>query len=161
MPGRIRAALAFRVGQADEPHHMAGITHLIEHLALSGLGEQPYEYNGFVDQVRTVFITSGTATQVVAFFRHVTAALPALPLDRVAIERRIIETEAAGHYQASFRGTMRLRYGAIGFGTVDYSQVGLLWLTPKPSRHGPLPISLRATPQPGLPDRSSRSSISS
>jgi zinc protease len=131
VPGRIRAALMFRVGQADEPLHMAGVTHLIEHLALSGLGEQPYDYNGFVDQVRTAFTVTGTAAQVVDFFNHVTAALAALPLDRVPTERRIIESEAAGHYQSSFRETMRLRYGATGFGTVDYSQIGMRWLTPQ------------------------------
>jgi zinc protease len=131
VPGRIRAALIFRVGQADEPLHMAGVTHLIEHLALSGLGQQPYDYNGFVDQVRTAFTVTGTAAQVIDFFNHVTAALAALPLDRVPTERRIIESEAAGHYQSSFRQTMRLRYGATGFGTVDYSQIGMRWLTPQ------------------------------
>src|SRR6266481_5190313 len=40
VPGRVRAALEFRVGTADEPLHMAGVTHLIEHLALHGLGNQ-------------------------------------------------------------------------------------------------------------------------
>jgi len=131
VPGRIRAALVFRVGQADEPLHMAGVTHLIEHLALTALGEQPYDYNGFVDQVRTAFTVTGTAAQVVDFFNHVATALAALPLDRVPTERRVIESEAAGHYQSSFRQTMRLRYGATGFGTVDYSQIGMRWLTPQ------------------------------
>jgi zinc protease len=131
VPGRIRAALMFRVGHFDEALHMAGVTHLIEHLALSGLGEQPYEYNGSVDQTHTTFVVSGTAQQVADFFAHVTNALGALPLDRVATERRIIETEAAGHVRSSFRDSMRLRYGALGFGTVDYEQVGLMWLTPQ------------------------------
>jgi zinc protease len=131
VPGRVRAMLMFRVGMADEPLHMAGVTHLIEHLALSGLGEQPYEYNGSVDQTHTTFVVSGTAGQVVDFFARVTAALGALPLDRVAIERRIIETEAAGHVSGSLRGSMRLRFGASGYGTLDYTQVGLLWLTPQ------------------------------
>jgi len=81
--------------------------------------------------VRTAFTVTGTAAQVVDFFKHVTAALVALPLDRVPTERRIIESEQAGHYQSSFRQTMRLRYGATGFGTVDYSQIGMRWLTPQ------------------------------
>jgi zinc protease len=67
VPGRVRALLMFRVGMVDEPLHMAGVTHLIEHLALSGLGEQPYEYNGSVDQTHTTFVVSGTADQVVDF----------------------------------------------------------------------------------------------
>jgi predicted Zn-dependent peptidase len=131
VPGRVRAGLEFRVGTADEPLHMAGVTHLIEHLALSGVGGVPYEYNGFVDQTHTGFTVAGTPDQVVDFFDRVTAALQALPTDRVATERRIIETEAAGHHQSSFRGSLSLRYGATGFGIADYRQIGLLWLTPQ------------------------------
>src|SRR6266480_126191 len=131
VPGRVRAALCFRVGTADEPLHMAGITHLIEHLALSGLGTQSFEYNGFVDNTVTAFLVSGTPDQVKLFFAHVTAALQALPRERVAVERRIIETEAAGHRQSSFRGTLSLRYGASGFGAADYRQIGMMWLTPE------------------------------
>ena len=131
VPGRVRAALCFRVGTADEPLHMAGITHLIEHLALSGPGTQSFEYNGFVDNTVTAFLVSGTPEQVKMFFAHVTAALQALPRERVAVERRIIETEAAGHRQSSFRGTLSLRYGAGGFGAADYRQIGMMWLTPE------------------------------
>lgn len=131
VPGRIRAGLVFRVGHADEPLHMAGVTHLIEHLALSGFGEEAFEYNGMVDQTTTSFVVSGTAEQVVEFFKRVTAALQSLPLDRVPTECRIIETEAAGHRRSSFRGSMSLRYGAMGFATVDFDQIGLMWLTPQ------------------------------
>ena len=131
VPGRVRAALEFRVGTADEPLHMSGVTHLIEHLTLSGLGTQPYDYNGYVDQTHCAFLVSGTVDQVKEFFVHVCGALQALPKDRVATERRVIETEAAGHHQSSFRDSMSLRYGANGFGTTDYRQIGLLWLTPE------------------------------
>lgn len=130
VPGRVRAALEFRVGTADEPLHMAGVTHLIEHLTLSGLGTQPYDYNGYVDQTHCAFIVSGTVDQVKEFFAHVCDALHALPKERVATERRVIETEAAGHHQSSFRSSLSLRYGASGFGTADYRQIGLLWMTP-------------------------------
>jgi predicted Zn-dependent peptidase len=131
VPGRVRAALEFRVGTADEPLHMAGVTHLIEHLALHGLGNQTYDYNGFVDNTHTAFLVTGTADQVKQFFAHVCVALQALPRDRVATERRVIETEAAGHHQTSFRNSLSFRYGASGFGTADYRQIGLLWLTPE------------------------------
>ena len=134
VPGRIRAGLEFRVGTADEPLPMAGVTHLIQHLALSGLGQQPYEYSGFVDQTHTGFFVSGTGEQVIEFFSHVTAALRSLPLDRVGSERRTIEAEAAGHHQSSARGSLSLRFGATGYGTADYRQIGLLWLTPEAVR---------------------------
>ena len=110
---------------------MAGITHLIEHLALSGLGTQTYDYNGFVDYAHCAFLISGTADQVKDFFAHVCGALRALPRDRVATERRVIETEAAGHHQTSFRNSLSYRFGASGFGTADYRQIGMLWLTPE------------------------------
>src|SRR5260370_40891447 len=99
--GGIRAALVFRVGQADEPLHMAGGTHLIEHLAPSALGEQPYDYNGFVDQVRTAFSVTGTAAQIVDFFNHVTTALAAPPLDRVPTQRRITASEDGAPSQSA------------------------------------------------------------
>lgn len=130
VPGRVRAALEFRVGTADEPLHMSGITHLIEHLALSGLGTQTYDYNGFVDQTHCAFLVSGTADDVRDFFAHVCGALRSLPKDRVATERRVIETEASGHHQSSFRSSLSYRFGASGFGTGDYRQIGMLWLTP-------------------------------
>lgn len=131
VPGRVRAALEFRVGTADEPLHMAGITHLIEHLALSGLGTQMFDYNGFVDQTHCAFLVTGSIDQVKDFFAYVCGALRALPKDRVATERRVIETEASGHHQASFRESLSYRFGASGFGTGDYRQLGMLWLTPE------------------------------
>src|SRR2546429_5880129 len=102
VPGRVRAALESRVGTADEPLHMSGVTHLIEHLTLSGLGTQPYDYHGYVDQTHCAFLVSGTVDQVKQFFVNVCGALQALPKDRVATERRVIETEAAGHHQSLF-----------------------------------------------------------
>ena len=37
-PGNAVGQLVFRVGQADEPLPLRGMTHLIEHLALASLG---------------------------------------------------------------------------------------------------------------------------
>ena len=59
--GPFVAALAFRVGRTDEPLPQAGISHIVEHLALSRLGMQEYDHNGFVDATRTVFHSVGLA----------------------------------------------------------------------------------------------------
>ena len=45
-PARLAGALMFRVGRADEPLARGGLTHMVEHLALYGLGgKQAYGYN--------------------------------------------------------------------------------------------------------------------
>ena len=45
-PGPTRGGVTFRVGQADETLSTAGITHLVEHLALHKLGMTDYHFNG-------------------------------------------------------------------------------------------------------------------
>jgi hypothetical protein len=56
----LRACLMFRVGTADESLSRHGVTHLVEHLALEPLGEQPYKYNGMVDGLFTRFYAAGS-----------------------------------------------------------------------------------------------------
>src|SRR2546425_13264335 len=92
VPGRVRAAIEFRVGTADEPLHVAGISHLIEHLTLSGLGTQPLDYNGDVDQTHFAFLVSGTGEHVKEFFVHVWAARQTRPKDAVGTGRTGTET---------------------------------------------------------------------
>jgi len=46
LDGPVHARLTFRVGTCDEALTQRGITHIVEHLALSGLGSQAYQYNG-------------------------------------------------------------------------------------------------------------------
>ena len=52
---------------ADEARPIAGITHLVEHLAFHELLDTDYERSGFVDVSRTVFHATGHAHEVAAF----------------------------------------------------------------------------------------------
>ncbi len=68
-PGPLRAGLLFRTGRADETLATAGQTHLIEHMALSTLGDTEQRHNGFVSGVVTGFFTVAIRSKYPAFFR--------------------------------------------------------------------------------------------
>ena len=93
-PGPLRAQLIFRIGKADEHLRINGITHLIEHLALFPLGQQPHYQNGTVRTSLTSFETAGDPAEVSAFLAGVCTSLGDLPTDRLTLERRVVETEA-------------------------------------------------------------------
>src|SRR5256885_4125191 len=89
-PMPLRACLMFRTGMADEGLSRHGMTHLVEHLALEGLGEQPYKYNGMVDGLFTRFYVAGRAAEIVAFLERVVSRLAALPRERLVAEAAVL-----------------------------------------------------------------------
>jgi hypothetical protein len=122
-PGRV--SLVFRCGRADEALASAGLTHLIEHLALFAARDDRRQQGGFVDHLRTVFFASGSDSELTEFLAEVSAALSALPFERVELEKQVLLTEAASAGGGSLQGLMGLRFGAAGFGLVDYHELGL------------------------------------
>ncbi len=134
IPGPRRSALTSRVGRADEPVARSGITHLVEHLVLAPLGVQDYDHNGVVEDIRTMFFVSGDDDDLVAFYGGVTRGLADLPVDRIAVERRILADEArqrGGNVPAAIRW---FRFGASGHGQVGIDELGIGWLGPEPVR---------------------------
>jgi predicted Zn-dependent peptidase len=128
--GRFTAALAFRTGVADERLSNRGITHLIEHVALSELGRREHPWNGCVDAATTIFAAEGERDEVLEFLRLVGDALCDLPEDRVELERRVLRAEAE-HYDPGVVGRMLdHRFGSAGFGLLNYGEIGLRWLQP-------------------------------
>jgi zinc protease len=119
------ATLMFRVGRADERLPHAGITHLVEHLALPTDVDESVEFNGVVDGTTTVFWARGDEADVVAFIAAVARDLGELPVSRLERERSILETEASSRGIGHPGGAMGLRYGARGHGTVALDEVGL------------------------------------
>ncbi len=110
-------ALMFRVGWTDEPIAARGITHLIEHLALFGLGPKvPYKFNGFVAGIHTVFWATGTPAEVASFMRHVSAAISELPFDRLEAESRVLLAEESTRQLHVVDRIQWCRYGARGPG---------------------------------------------
>ena len=124
-PGPRRASLIFRVGRGDETLATSGRTHLVEHLALFALSDELRRPGGFVDHLRTVFYSSGSDSELVKFLDGLTGAISALPLHRLELETRVLQTEEASRGGSSWQRLMSLRFGAAGFGLVDYDELGL------------------------------------
>ncbi len=121
----LRACLMFRVGRADETLVTAGITHAVEHLALSGIGRQAHEWNGMVDATFTRFVVSGAPAEVVEHLSAVCDALRDFPVDRLGPELRILRTEERRHGTSPLSADLFQRYGAQGFGLLDMPELGL------------------------------------
>lgn len=120
--GPMRAGLVFRVGVADETLGRAGITHLVEHLALHRHGLADYHFNGATKAAFTHFHVQGTEQEIVAYLHGVCASLANLPMERLDVEKEILRTEEAG------RESSRLplwRYGARGYGLASYPEFGV------------------------------------
>src|SRR5690242_11150402 len=92
----ITAGLFFRVGRADETLATAGLTHLVEHLALHRLGLSDLHYNGATANAYTLFHVTGSEEEVVTYLNSVCAGLRDLPMERLETEKEILRTEAAG-----------------------------------------------------------------
>ncbi len=132
-PERCSALLMFRVGRADETLVESGISHLVEHLGLFGLGERtPYSYNGRVTGLTTEFGMTGTPAEAAEFLTHVTRALGDLPYTRVPDEARVLRTEAAATASGFLEDHLWLRFGATGHGLRRMPE--LAHLVPDPER---------------------------
>ncbi len=123
--GPVTGGLVFRVGRADETLATAGITHLVEHLALYRHNLSEVHHNGQTGQVWTVFHATGTVDEVVAHLNSVCESLRDLPLGRLEVEKEILRTEAAGRRGGQFTAMNLWRYGAQGYGLSGYDELGV------------------------------------
>ena len=133
-PGSCVAGLGFRVGRTDEPLARSGLTHLVEHLALSGLGDQLYEYDAWTGGTTTWFAFSGEPGELGGFLAAVEANLANLPLDRLATEVNVVRAEAARQPMSVLGRSLLYRFGTTGWGTIDLTQYGLNGVTPEQVR---------------------------
>ncbi|MBV9291474.1 MAG: insulinase family protein [Frankiales bacterium] len=125
-PGPLRGGLLFRVGQADEALPIRGITHLVEHLALTNTSRGPHAFNGATEDVFTAFVVAGEPQDVCDHLASVCEALSDLPLDRLEHERGILRAEAARRGPATFASSLSTwRWGATGFGLLGFDEIGL------------------------------------
>ncbi|MET7651226.1 insulinase family protein [Streptomyces sp. NPDC005486] len=131
----ITAGLFFRVGRADETLATAGITHLVEHLALHRLGLSDLHYNGATANAYTLFHVTGSEEEVVEYLNSVCAGLRDLPMQRLETEKEILRTEAAGRGNGPQHRMPLWRYGARGYGLSSYNELGTRSLTPDQVRH--------------------------
>lgn len=121
----VAAGLVFRVGRADETLATAGITHLVEHLALHQHGLSDLHYNGQTADTYTHFHVEGTTAHVVEYLNGVCAALRDLPVERLEVEKQILRTEESGRSSGPSPNLPLYRYGAQGHGLPSYAELGL------------------------------------
>ncbi len=133
--GPMHAGLVFRVGRSDETLATAGITHLVEHLALHRHGLTDYHFNGSTESVYTSFHMQGSESDVVAFLAGVCESLLDMPMDRLPVEKEILRTEAASRRSGVNRQLPLWRYGAASYGLVSYPEWGLTGIGPEHIQH--------------------------
>ena len=125
-PGPFTGALLFRVGKADETLPRAGISHMVEHLAIFPFGRLDHPVNGLVDDTRTIFYASGEPHEVASFISGVCRNLGSLPIERLEQERRVLRAEIANTPTA--HPFWSLRFGARSYGLTSYAELGMHWL---------------------------------
>jgi zinc protease len=125
VPGPFVAAAVFRTGWADETLPRHGITHLVEHLALSAVRDPTLTANGVVFDLRTLFHASGQPEEVLGFLARVAEALGELPVDRLEHERKILKIEEGGRPAGVADRLLAYRYGPRTFGLGLYGELGL------------------------------------
>lgn len=129
-PPPFGATLIFRVGRVDETLRTSGLTHLVEHLLMPAEPPGDYERNARVEALFAVFWASGRPDEVFEFLTDTCSAIREPPLQRIEIERQILQTEAAGRGYGPIDGTLALRYGAVGPGLVGHDEHALAWVGP-------------------------------
>lgn len=131
LPGPLTAGLLVRVGSADETLVSAGTTHLLEHLALFGLGRPGDHSNAFVDQTVTMFHCTGEESTVTEFFAGLCRQLVNPPIERLADEREVLRAEYAQRGTSAEGRLLAWRYGAVSYGVSAASGIGLDGVTPE------------------------------
>lgn len=128
LEGPFRAQLLFGVGQAHEPMPWHGITHLCEHLVLSGSSQAPHPYNGTTGVVTTSFVAAGEVGDVVSHLGTVCRNLQQVPTERLEHERQVLRAEAAQRPGTPGDELSLWRWGPVGFGVTAYEELALRWV---------------------------------
>lgn len=116
-PHRIDLVLA--VGQRDEPPHLAGITHLAEHLVIRLAGADATFKDGETGLSTVAFSTTGTADGCLDFARRISAAIAdvgRLTDEQVALELSIVEREDPLRFHETIPSLSTIRWGLSGAG---------------------------------------------
>ena len=107
------------------PVLVAGITHVVEHLAFQRLGHLMYFHNGTVDSVCTRFVVAGAPEDVVAFYRGITENLRDLPVDRLGQELQVLQVEEQRSAGSQVGRDLSQRFGPCATGLIGWPEHGL------------------------------------
>lgn len=125
LPGPVTGTLIFGVGHRDEPAHLLGITHLIEHLAFRTTEPIHVQHCGVVSDESLMFYATGEPRDVALFLNDIARALATMgevSSHDLALEKSIIRTEAGGTYTSA--GLLTYRYGLGGLGNANAHHAG-------------------------------------
>jgi hypothetical protein len=128
-PGPVTAGLLFGVGRRDESFVRGGLTHLVEHLAMHGIGRTTLEVNASVSLDVTEFTATGPGEAVAAFLTAVCRSLDDLPVDRLAVEADVLRTEGGQAAPPFLGGVLAELYGATGLGLAGVREPAVRSLT--------------------------------
>ncbi|MFF7454440.1 insulinase family protein [Kitasatospora sp. NPDC008115] len=123
-PGPLEATLMFGCGLQDETFRTLGVTHMVEHLAMSTLPRLHFEHNASVSLTLTDFTCTGRPEQVVDFLARVCAALTDLPLGRIEQEAGVLAAEGSGTADPVTAELLSIRYGTQGLGLASFNGPG-------------------------------------
>ncbi|MFF2354815.1 insulinase family protein [Kitasatospora sp. NPDC058115] len=123
-PGPLEATLMFGCGLQDETFRTLGVTHLVEHLAMSTLPRLHFEHNASVSLTLTDFTCTGRPEQVVDFLARVCTALTDLPLERIEKEAGVLAAEGSGAADPVTAELLSIRYGTQGLGLASFNGPG-------------------------------------
>ncbi|MFE4544979.1 hypothetical protein [Arthrobacter sp. NPDC056727] len=127
----LTAQLVFRAGVQDESFMTAGLTHLVEHLAMSGVPDlRRQSHNATVGLTFTSFTCSGKAEALTSFLAAVCSFLSAPDLSRLEIEKKILAAEASSTLPPATGEHLRQRFGLTSLGLADVSPPSLEGLEP-------------------------------
>lgn len=125
------AMLLFRVGVYDEPLHMRGITHLVEHLALHRLHGSEVTFNAQVTTTLTQVWAQGPPDACGTFLRRFCDELHSLPIERLDKEASVLQRESSSKPYSFVSEIMNAYFGPFGPGMGNHDEIGLGWLGPK------------------------------
>jgi hypothetical protein len=165
--GATMLSLSFGVGTACEPVPHRGVTHLAEHLLLTGIDGALDHSNGTTEPFRVTFTMRGSPQEASAFLRDVCDQIRHPRLSRMHEEAHVLRSEAnvRGSTLSPQLRAYQLRMGYQGFGIVHLPEFFLRRLDEKVlgswiEQHmvagnaviwisGPLPDDLLVSLEPG------------
>lgn len=118
-PAPLEAALIFRAGVRDETFATVGITHLVEHVVMGQASDGRDSTNAMVEPSMTTFGTAGKPETVAAFLSAVCAAITAPSLERLSVEKKVLEAEGGAVVNPAISQHLRRRFGLSSLGLTD------------------------------------------
>lgn len=131
-PGTSEVTLVFGVGQRAEPAHLAGITHVAEHLLIRLAGPDSIFKDGETSASQVSFSATGSQEAGLDFLSRLVEAIKqidTLTEEQVALEMDIHRTEDELRFNEAVPSTATIRYGLNGIGMVGAGTPAMSSLT--------------------------------